>query len=370
VSDPLGGLEPIHEPAPQPEPTPQPLQRRRTPTTFALLLVFGAFFVAEALVGHDWSVQSSVALIRLGALYGPAVRDGDWWRIGSYAFLHIGWPHILANSWSLWVLAPQLEMTFGSNITLGLFAATALAGGGASALWNLHLGRDVLAAGASGGVMGLFGATIALFWRVRERIPPEARRRIVRTVGLNVLLIVAIAYTAPVDNAAHAGGAGVGLLLGLLAPLLLRERKPWHAPVQWLIIGCALVLAGMEGAAVAWAVHPKPRTLRGNGVEAQVPGLLLPVEPGLALLPGAAAVEISRSDEPLRIEPGETAARIGDRTWLVQHPNVDGEEITELASADGGGRVTIRFQCGAPFCRGAEGEKIYRLVAGSLKTSR
>jgi rhomboid protease GluP len=313
-------------------------------------------------------VESSVALVRLGALYGPAMRDGDWWRVGSYAFLHIGWAHILANSWSLWVLAPQLETTFGSNVTLGIFATTALAGGVSSALWNLHLGHDVLAAGASGGVMGLFGATIALYWRVRERIPPEARRRIVRFIGINVLLIVLIAYKAPVDNAAHAGGAGAGLLLGLLAPIQMLERKPWHAPVQWFVIACALVLAGMEGAAVAWAAHPKPRTLRGHGVEAQVPGLLVPVEPGLALLPGAALVDISRSDEPLKIEPGETAARIGDRTWLVQHHNVESLEVTELTAADGGGRVTVRLECGAPFCRGAEGEKIYQLVARTLKT--
>ena len=146
------------------------------------------------------------------------------------------------------------------------------------------------------------------------------------------------------------------------------ERKPWHAPVQWFVIACALVLAGMEGAAVAWAAHPKPRTLRGHGVEAQVPGLLVPVEPGLALLPGAALVDISRSDEPLQIEPGETAARIGDRTWLVQHHNVEGLEVTELTAADGGGRVSVRLECGAPFCRGAEGEKFYQLVARTLKT--
>src|SRR5205814_5814953 len=58
--------------------------------------------------------------------------DLDWWRLGSYAFLHIGWAHIAMNAWALWILAPQLEATYGSNQTMGLFASTAIAGGGAS----------------------------------------------------------------------------------------------------------------------------------------------------------------------------------------------------------------------------------------------
>src|SRR5438046_8440418 len=108
---------------------------------------------------------------------------------------------------------------------------------------------------------------------MRHRLQPEVRRRIVRAIALNVLLIVAIAWAAPVDNAAHAAGAVSGLLLGLVAPLPMLPAQPWQKPVQWVAIASALLLAAMEGAAVAWAVHPRPRTLVGNGVEAKVPGL-------------------------------------------------------------------------------------------------
>jgi rhomboid protease GluP len=368
VSDPLGGLDPAPHDEPPPQPAPQP--RRRTPTTFALLFVFAAFFAAEGLVGRDASVESSAALIRLGALFAPALRDGDWWRIGSYAFLHIGWAHILANSWSLWVLAPQLEMTFGSNLTLGLFAATAVAGGAGSAFWSLHQGHAVLAAGASGGVLGLFGATAALYWRLRHRLQPEVRRRIVRAIALNVLLIVAIAYAAPVDNAAHAAGAVSGLALGLISPLPMLEKRPWHKPVLWLVIASALGLAAMEGAAVAWAVHPRPRTLRGNGIEAQVPGLLVPLQPGMAGIPGEVLVEISRDTEPLQIEPGEDAVRIGDRTWLRQRSPAKNGEVTRLATSDGGGMLVVEMWCGSDICRGGAGDKIYEQVARTARAVR
>src|SRR5207253_6169145 len=118
---------------------------------WAILISLFAGFAAEAIVGHDPAAKGAVALLRLGALFPPAVADGDWWRVGSYAFLHIGWAHLLMNGYALWVLAPHLEATFGSNLTLGLFAATAIAGGAGSLAWSLHFGHAALAAGASGG---------------------------------------------------------------------------------------------------------------------------------------------------------------------------------------------------------------------------
>lgn len=368
MSDPLGGLEP--QPLPEAPPEPQPRPRRPfTPTTYALLAVLAAAFVAEGLVGHDTSVESSVALVRLGALYLPAVKAGDWWRIGSYAFLHIGWLHIAMNGWALWILAPQLEMTFGSNLTMGLFAATAIAGGGASAAWAmLRGGAPVLAAGASGGLFGLFGATVALAWRLRHRIPPEARKSVFRRILLTLVINVAIAAYFPVDSAAHLGGLLSGVGLGLLAPLPMLAPQPWHRLTQWFLIGSALALFAGEGAAVAWAVRPKPRLLKSAAVEAQVPGLLIPEEPGVAVLPGAAYIEVRRDDEPLTIEPGEDAVRIGDRTWVRETESRDGKDLTLLASADGSGRLVIEFGCGADFCRGDKGRQMYELTARTIRT--
>lgn len=366
MSDPLGGLTAAREPAPAPPPQ---IRRPFTPTTYALLLVIAAGFIAEGLIGHDKAVESTVALVRLGALYLPAVRSGDWWRIGAYAFLHIGWMHIAMNAWALWILAPQLEQTYGSNLTMGFFACTALAAGATSTLWALlRGGQAVLAAGASGGLFGLFGATAALAFRLRHRIPPEARRSIYRRIGVTLLLNLAIAAYFPVDSAAHAGGLISGLALGLIAPLRSLPERPWHRPAQWLIIGSALALAAMEGAAVAWAVRPKPRTLKGAGVEAQAPGLLIPSEPGVAVLPGAAYLEIRREPQPLAIEPGEDAVRIGERTWVRERDSREGTDITLLAAGDGSGRLIVEFGCGADFCKGPAGEKMVEQVARTIRT--
>jgi rhomboid protease GluP len=371
VSDPLGGLSPEGgHLGPDERQTPEQVEKPRTPprpTTWALLIVLFAVFAAELLVGHDWKGTSDMALFRMGALFPPAVRDGDWWRIGSYAFLHIGWMHIAANAYALWILGPQLEWTFGSNLMLGLFAATALAGGAASTAWSFHTGQSHLAAGASGGIFGLFGATIGLYTRVRHNLPAPVRQRIIGAIGINLLINVAIATMAPVDTAAHVGGLVSGVLLALVAPLPRLDPRPWHALVRVFLICSALALAAMEGAAFARAIRPKPRTLRGNGAEAQVSGLLVPIEPGIAFLPGVAKIGIARESAPLTITPGEDAVRIGDRTWLRQSFSEGGTDYTRLAAADAGGRLVIEFACGDSFCQGAAADRLIDPTARTIR---
>ncbi len=362
--DPLGGIPEQAEPEPEPQRTLRPPR----PTTWALLGVLVIAFLAEALVGKDPSVEDTVALFRLGALYPPAVRDGDFWRIGSYALLHIGWLHLLFNAYALWILAPQLELTYGSNLTLGLFCATALAGGAASTAWSFYAGADQLAAGASGGIFGFFGATVALYLRVRHGLPEPVRRGIMRAIGINLLINLVIAFTAPVDNAAHLGGLVSGLLLGLFAPLSRGEPRPWHGVARLVLVFSALAFACLEGAAVARAVKPRPRTLRAPGVEAQVPWLLVPSEPGVAKFPDAAEVRLERQESPLRISPGEDAVRIGERTWLRKRWSEDGTDHAVYAAADGNGTLMLEFKCWHAVCRGAAGEAMVALIARTARS--
>lgn len=363
MNDPLGGL---------PQRPPQPAARRApfTPTTVALLAALAAVFLVQVVAGHDSAGQDPVTLFRMGSLYPPAVRDGDLWRLGSYAFLHIGWVHIAMNGYALWILMRPLEATFGQAVALGLFSATALLAGGASYEWSVLRDLQVQAAGASGGVFGLFGATVAVYFRLRHRIPPEAMRAAIRVLVINLAINAAIALSGFVDNAAHIGGFVSGIALGLLAPMAVLPPRPWHPPARWALVAAAFVLAGMEGAAVARAFHPHARRLRGPDVEARVRDLLVPGKPGLALLPGVMALQISREAEPLRIEAGEDSVRIGERTFLRQRSDAEGIERTLLATADGSGRLVIEFECGAALCRGERAEAFYLPTARTVQALR
>ena len=125
--DPLGGLPQTGEPAAA-EVRSAEVRSAEThrgppaPTTVALLALLGVMFLAEVWLGGGLDPHP-VALFRLGSLSAAAVRDGDWWRLGSYAFLHGGPLHLLFNAYALWILMRPIESLFGPPVALGLFAA-------------------------------------------------------------------------------------------------------------------------------------------------------------------------------------------------------------------------------------------------------
>ncbi|HEY8745088.1 MAG TPA: hypothetical protein VIU62_18520, partial [Chloroflexota bacterium] len=57
------------------------------PITYTLLALIGLFFAAMELSGGS---TSTGVLVRFGALVTPLVLAGQWWRLVSAAFLHIG----------------------------------------------------------------------------------------------------------------------------------------------------------------------------------------------------------------------------------------------------------------------------------------
>ena len=52
-------------------------------------------------------------LLTDGALSGPAVADGEYWRLLTSGFLHAGLFHLMFNMLSLWVLGSLLEPAVG-----------------------------------------------------------------------------------------------------------------------------------------------------------------------------------------------------------------------------------------------------------------
>jgi membrane associated rhomboid family serine protease len=372
VSDPLGGLS-----EPEPRPARRPAQRPpASPTTGLLLVLLFIAFGAEATMG---GIEDPVALFRLGSLYGPAVRDGDFWRIGSYAFLHIGVLHFALNGWALWVLMRPVESTFGAVAAMGIFAATAMAGGGASLAWAAYRQEIfVQAAGASGGIFGLFGATGALFFRLRHRLAPEAVRGAGRTLVLNLLINVALAVGAvaagfPLDNAAHAGGFASGIALGLLAPLPPLERRPWERPILWALALASFALAAMEGIAVARAVRPHARVLRASGVESVVPWFVVPVGNGGAVSPGEIGYRIVLQRERGEMEKSGQGKllRLGDRAWYeVRDTAVNGVDFVSLSAPLGDEHLLVEASCVGSKCTPAERDDIAEQVAANVRITR
>jgi rhomboid protease GluP len=185
---------------------------RRTPVTTLLLISIAVVYVLQFVTGDQ--------LIELGANYGPAIREGQYWRLVTNMFLHGGLFHLAFNGWALFQLGSLFELWLGSSRLLLVYFATGIAGSLASA-WFTQ-GPSV---GASGAIFGLMGALIAFLLRRRAALTPEGKSILMQLVAWAAINVYFGLSDPQIDNSAHLGGCAAGLLLGFVLPAR-REALP------------------------------------------------------------------------------------------------------------------------------------------------
>lgn len=194
--------------------------------TYVLLgVILLMFFLVEQRGGST----DLLTLIEFGAKFNPAIIAGEWWRLFSAMFLHIGFLHLFMNSFALFYLGTAVERMFGTTRFIIIYFIAGLFGSLASFAFN-----EQVSAGASGAIFGCFGALLYFGLIYRQLF--------FRTMGLNVLIILAInlvfGFVVPaVDNGAHIGG----LVGGFLASAFLHFPKQ---PMKWRQVGVFLLTAG------------------------------------------------------------------------------------------------------------------------------
>lgn len=206
----------------------------RAPATIVTTILIGlnvAVFLAQLATGSSWNALSGRLYVE-GALFGPLVADGDWWRLITSAFLHAGVVHLLFNMVALWWFGRLLETYLGSTRYLALYFASALAG----AAGALLLSPTTPTVGASGAVFGILGAGLVL------------ERRRIYVFGGAALLIVAInvIFTFTIGNISIGGHVG-GLIGGVVSMLFLSHWRT--GPIG--LAGVALV--AIVSVAIAYA---------------------------------------------------------------------------------------------------------------------
>lgn len=246
---------------------------RRIPVTVGLV---AANVVAAAAI---WLVFRSTAdlggLVRAGANVKAATTGGEPWRLVSHMFVHVGLLHLLINGYGLWVLGKITEQLYGSRRFLFVYVAGGVAGG----LASTYLGGPATSAGASGAVFALLGAALVELGIHRKSYP---QRWTGSLTGLLLVLTAAnivVGFLYPlIDQAAHLGGLGAGLALGVLL------SRQWKWGGGGVMSGVSSALAAVAGAALVWgafgvatgsfgeAVRAQPRADRDfGGVSARIP---------------------------------------------------------------------------------------------------
>jgi rhomboid protease GluP len=185
--------------------------------TNVLIAINVIVFVWEIATG-GWGTDS--LSLREGALYGPLVAQGQWWRIVTSAFLHGGLLHIAFNMFALFQVGRFLEMLIGSRRMLTIYAISMVGSG----LAVYFFAYDQVTIGASGAIFGTFGALVAIGLRLGE----HGRSLVMQTlpiIGINLF----IGFTVPnISNAGHIGGLLSGFVAGFA---LVRIRRQPEAAV-------------------------------------------------------------------------------------------------------------------------------------------
>lgn len=201
---------------------------------------FGAM-VASGVSPTDPDLDS---LLAMGANQGTlVVFHGEWWRTISSVFIHIGVLHLAVNMYSLWRVGAFVERLVGGPRFLIVYLLAGLGGAFASVLWN----PISVSAGASGAIFGMFGFIVGFAIQARHLMPPDAAKSlwdgILGTIAINAFLAFSMPF---LDNAAHLGGAAVGLLSGFVGTASAIERQG-----KGMSLGSqAIVLAAVIGLGV------------------------------------------------------------------------------------------------------------------------
>ena len=206
--------------------------------TYILLAVNILLFMFVESQGSTTSVST---LIEFGAKYNPAIMEGEWWRIGSSMFLHIGLLHLLMNMLALYYIGIAVERIYGTWRFSVIYLLAGIFGGVASFMLNPHV-----AAGASGAIFGLFGAL--LYFGVRHR------QLFFKTMGWNLIFVIvlniAFGIMVPqVDNGAHMGGLIGGFIASTAFNLPKRNEKLIQgiALTGYIVILGTMAFIGSEG---------------------------------------------------------------------------------------------------------------------------
>lgn len=199
--------------------------------TWAIVVANVVVFVLDGALsaGSGFSFTGGAGpLTEAGAVYGPEVAAGEWWRLGTAAFLHLGLLHILFNMYALWLFGPIMEQMYGHVEFAVIYLLCALGGN----VLTVLAAPDVPAVGASGAIFGLFGLAFVVSRRRHLLLGPEARAMLSR-VGTLLVLNLFITFTFPsISWTGHVGGLAVGAAIGLvLAPVNVPTLGGmWRAP--------------------------------------------------------------------------------------------------------------------------------------------
>ncbi len=183
------------------------MKNKKPILTYLLIIINILIFMLMYIYGNG--SENSKTLIDFGANYIPYVKNGEYYRLITSAFLHIGVWHLLVNMYSLYIVGTQIEYIYGKVKYFVIYIISAVIG----SLFTVVLSdSNVVAAGASGAIFGLLGSLLYFGYNYRGYFGNQIINQVLPVIALNLL----IGFSSPnIGNAAHIGGLIGGYIISM-----------------------------------------------------------------------------------------------------------------------------------------------------------
>lgn len=138
-------------------------------------------------------------------VYGPYIRNGEYYRLITGIFLHGGIIHLLFNCYALWIIGTQIENYMGKIKYIIIYLFSGIMG----SLFSITFSNS-LSIGASGAIFGLLGSMLYFGYHYRVYLGNVLKSQIIPLIVFNLVLGFML---NGVDNFAHIGGLIGGALI-------------------------------------------------------------------------------------------------------------------------------------------------------------
>ena len=144
----------------------------------------------------------------------------------------------------------------------GKFITAYILTGLASSMVSLYWHDNVVSAGASGAIFGMYGVFLAML--TTKLIDKSARQALATSIGVFVLYNLMNGMKPSIDNAAHIGGLVSGIVIGYTFYFSLQE--PQNKILRYGTIGMLLLLI-ISGLVIVYKIIPNDIGLYYKKVE-------------------------------------------------------------------------------------------------------
>ncbi len=215
-------------------------------TSSLLLLTTGVFLSMLLLRGFDY--ESVQTVYDFGGVVGDEIQvdPSQSWRLLAAIFVHIGLQHFVLNMVTLYFLGRIAEDLFGSKAFLALYLLSGLMGN----LFVLVFSPEVVAAGASTALFGIFGAIASLRFIARSPHIQYLSQSYTSLILINILF----SFMPGISLAGHLGGLVGGGILAFVFPVYGERdsvKKIWRLGALLLYTAGAILL-------YAWPLLARP----------------------------------------------------------------------------------------------------------------